>query len=73
MSHVNSLHIAEHRALRELYVMARKLRDQWRALGKRIQTSAPHEAALLRENRMSRVRSAELIDMTAAMRSSKRS
>ncbi|MEA2187743.1 MAG: hypothetical protein QOK16_2754 [Solirubrobacteraceae bacterium] len=67
MSDIDALHTAEHRALRELYVMARKLRDHWRALGGRIQTSAPHQAALLRDGSdVARGLIGELIDITPA-------
>jgi hypothetical protein len=43
------VHPAEHRGLRELYVMARQLRDHWRALAARMEATAPEQAALLRE------------------------
>jgi len=43
------VHPAEHRGLRELYIMARQLRDHWRALARRLESSAPEQAALLRE------------------------
>jgi hypothetical protein len=43
------VHPAEHRGLRELYAMARQQRDHWRALAGRLESSAPDEAAMLRE------------------------
>lgn len=42
------MHPARHRGLRELYAMARQLRDHWRALAGRLQPAAPEQAALLR-------------------------
>lgn len=58
---------AEHRGLRELYVMARHLRDHWRALAGRLQAAAPEQAALLREgSHDARALIGELVDVTAA-------
>jgi hypothetical protein len=61
------VHPAEHRGLRELYVMARQLRDHWRALAGRLETAAPEPAALLREGSdAARALIGELADVTAA-------
>jgi hypothetical protein len=58
---------AEHRGLRELYVMARQLRDHWRALAGRLEASAPEQAASLREgSHDARALIGELVDVTAA-------
>jgi hypothetical protein len=58
---------AEHRGLRELYVMARQLRDHWRALAGRLEASAPEQAALLREGSDdARALIGELAGVTAA-------
>lgn len=60
------MHPAEHRGLRELYVMARQLRDHWRALAGRLDAAAPAEAALLREGSdEARALIGELTDVTA--------
>lgn len=67
MSDAKPMHPAEHRALRELYAMARQLHDHWRTLGRRIQTSAPDQAALLRDGSdAARGLIGELTEMTAA-------
>ena len=42
------MHPSEHRGLRELYIMARRLRHHWRALADRLDATAPGQAALLR-------------------------
>jgi hypothetical protein len=42
------VHPAEHRGLRELYVMARRLCHHWSALAARLDAAAPAQAALLR-------------------------
>lgn len=61
------MHPAEHRGLRELYVMARQLREHWRALAGRLESSAPDQAALLREGSdVARGLIGELTDVTAA-------
>ena len=61
------MHPAEHRALRELYVMARQLRDHWRALAVRLEAAAPEQAALLRDGSdAARTLIGELTDVTAA-------
>jgi hypothetical protein len=61
------VHPAEHRGLRELYVMARQLRDHWRALAGRLEAAAPEQAALLREGSdAARALIGELADVTAA-------
>jgi hypothetical protein len=66
MSTAKPLHVAEHRGLRELYAMARQLRDHWRALGARIANGAPVQAALLRDgSSAARGLIGELTDLTA--------
>jgi hypothetical protein len=61
------VHPAEHRALRELYAMARQLRDHWRALAGRLEGAAPEQAALLRDGSdAARTLIGELTDVTAA-------
>ncbi|MEA2149804.1 MAG: hypothetical protein QOD69_1634 [Solirubrobacteraceae bacterium] len=61
------MHPAQHRGLRELYVMARQLRDHWRGLAGRLQPSAPDQAALLREGSdLARALLGELTEVTAA-------
>jgi hypothetical protein len=63
------VHPAEHRGLRELYAMARQLRDHWRALAGRLESAAPEQAALLREGSdAARALIGELTEMTAARR-----
>jgi hypothetical protein len=42
------MHATEHRGLRELYAMTRRLRNHWNALAERIDDGAPREAGLLR-------------------------
>jgi hypothetical protein len=67
MSDADPLHPAEHRGLRELYVMSRHLRDHWRALANRIQKVAPAQAELLREgSNATRALIGELTELTAA-------
>ena len=61
------MHPAEHRGLRELYVMARRLCDHWRALAGRLESGATEQAALLREGSdVARGLIGELTDVTAA-------
>ena len=61
------MHSTEHRGLRELYVMARQLRNHWRALADRIDAEAPHEAQALRSGaELAGGLLAELKDVTAA-------
>lgn len=61
------MHPAHHRGLRELYVMARQLRDHWRALAGRLRVAAPAQAALLAEGSdAARALLGELADVTAA-------
>jgi hypothetical protein len=61
------VHPAHHRGLRELYVMARRLREHWRALASRLQDAAPDQAALLVEGSdAARALIGELADVTAA-------
>ncbi|HUR84599.1 MAG TPA: hypothetical protein VMY78_04580 [Solirubrobacteraceae bacterium] len=61
------MHAAEHRGLRELYVMSRQLRDHWRALAGRLEEAAPAEAELLRAGSdEARALIGELTDVTAA-------
>jgi hypothetical protein len=61
------VHPAEHRGLRELYVMARQLRDHWRGLAGRLRSTAPGQAALLLEGSdLARTLLGELADVTAA-------
>ena len=61
------MHPAEHRGLRELYVMARQLRDHWRALAGRLEVAAPAQAELLREGSdTARALIGELTAVTAA-------
>jgi hypothetical protein len=60
------MHPVQHRGLRELYAMSRQLRDHWRALGGRMQSDAPRQAALLREGSdLARALLGELADVTA--------
>jgi hypothetical protein len=61
------VHPAEHRGLRELYAMARHLRDHWRALAGRLESTAPEQAALLTAGSdLARGLIGELTDVTAA-------
>lgn len=60
------MHPAEHRGLRELYVTARQLREHWRTLAGRLQSSAPEQAHLLMEGSdVARALIGELTDVTA--------
>lgn len=60
------MHPVEHRGLRELYAMARQLRDHWRALATRLDGVAPEQAQLLRDGSdRARALLAELSDVTA--------
>ena len=43
------MHPTEHRGLRELYAMTRRLRAHWRTLASRLDATAPQAARLLRE------------------------
>jgi hypothetical protein len=61
------VHAAAHRGLRELYAMARQLRDHWRALAERLEPAAPDEADLLRNGSdVARGLIGELTEITAA-------
>ncbi len=61
------MHPTEHRGLRELFAMARQLRNHWRTLAERIDAHAPQEAALLRSGAdLAGALIAELTDVTAA-------
>jgi hypothetical protein len=61
------VHPAEHRGLRELYVMARQQRDHWRALAGRLESTAPDAAALLSDGSgIARTLLGELSEVTAA-------
>ncbi len=61
------MHPTEHRGLRELYAMTRRLRAHWRTLAARLDTSAPAQAHLLREGSdLARTLLGELTAVTAA-------
>lgn len=61
------MHPVEHRGLRELYATSRQLRDHWRRLAGRLETSAPDEAAMLREgSHVARTLIGELAAVTAS-------
>lgn len=61
------MHPAAHRGLRELYVMARQLRDHWRGLADRLEPTAPDPAELLRDgSAAARGLIGELTEVTAA-------
>ena len=61
-----AMHPVEHRGLRELYAMTRRLREHWRALAARIETAAPQQAQLLREGSdVARALIGELTEVTA--------
>ena len=61
------MHPTEHRGLRELFAMARQLRNHWRTLAERIDAHAPQEAQLLRSGAdLAGALIAELTDVTAA-------
>ena len=61
------MHPTEHRGLRELYAMARQLRNHWRALADRLDTHAPQEAQALRSGaEAAGALLSALKDMTAA-------
>jgi hypothetical protein len=61
------MHPTEHRGLRELYAMARQLRNHWRALAERIDAVAPDAAQLLRSGaELAGALIGELTDVTAA-------
>ncbi len=61
------MHPTEHRGLRELFAMARQLRNHWRTLAERIDAHAPQEAELLRSGaELAGALIAELSDVTAA-------
>lgn len=60
------MHPVEHRGLRELYAMTRQLRNHWRALAGRLDTTAPEQAPALREGSdVARALLGELGDVTA--------
>jgi len=60
------MHPVQHRGLRELYAMTRKLRDHWRALAARLDAGAPQQAQLLRDgSEAARGMLAELAAVTA--------
>jgi hypothetical protein len=61
------MHPTEHRGLRELYAMARQLRNHWRALAERLYAEAPQEAQALRSGaEVAGALLGELRDVTAA-------
>ena len=61
------MHPTEHRGLRELFAMARQLRNHWRTLAGRIESHAPGEAQILRAGAdEAGALIAELADVTAA-------
>ena len=61
------MHPAQHRGLRELYVMARRQREHWRTLAGRLEAGAPEQAALLAEGSdVARALIGELSTVTAA-------
>ena len=61
------MHPADHRGLRELYVVTRHQRDHWRALAERLQDSAGDAAQLLRKgSEVARTLLAELQSVSAA-------
>jgi len=61
------MHPTEHRGLRELFAMARQLRNHWRTLADRIDAQAPAEARMLRTGADGAgALIAELTDVTAA-------
>jgi hypothetical protein len=60
------MHPVEHRGLRELHAMGRQLRDHWRTLARRLDTSAPAQAqALLEGSDVARTLLVELTEVTA--------
>ena len=61
------MHPTEHRGLRELFAMARQLRNHWRRLAERLDAQAPQEAGLLRDGaEAAGALLAELTDVAAA-------
>jgi hypothetical protein len=61
------MHPTEHRGLRELYAMARQLRNHWRTLADRLDAVAPQEAQALRAGaEVAGALLSELKDVTAA-------
>lgn len=61
------MHPTEHRGLRELYAMSRRLRTHWRTLASRLDSTAPDHAQLLREGSdLARALLGELKVVTAA-------
>lgn len=61
------MHPAQHRGLRELYVMARQLRDHWRELAGRLEAGAPEQAQLLHDgSELARALLGELPGLTAS-------
>jgi hypothetical protein len=61
------MHPTEHRGLRELYAMTRRLRAHWRTLAARLDVTAPGTAQLLRDGSdLARALLGELKAVTAA-------
>ena len=61
------MHSTEHRGLRELYAMTRRLRAHWRTLASRLDSTAPEHAELLRDGSdLARALLGELKAVTAA-------
>ena len=61
------MHPAEHRGLRELHATARRQREHWRTLARRLEAAAPEQAALLAEGSdVARSLLGELSTVTAA-------
>ncbi len=61
------MHPTEHRGLRELYAMTRRLRAHWRTLAARLDSTAPAQAQLLRDGSdLARTLLGELRAVTAA-------
>jgi monomeric isocitrate dehydrogenase len=61
------MHPTEHRGLRELYAMTRRLRAHWRTLASRLDSTAPEHAQLLRAGSdLARAMLGELKAVTAA-------
>lgn len=61
------MHSTEHRGLRELYAMTRRMRAHWRTLASRLDATAPEHAQLLRAGSdLARALLGELKAITAA-------
>jgi len=61
------MHATQHRGLRELFAMTRRLRNHWRTLAERVDARAPQEAELLRAGaETAGALLAELADVAAA-------